>query len=80
MRITAADLNIVDKTLMLVLRFRRERMANPGQPIISPCASGNAVKRSERAVQRMLFSGLAVSDPESNSISSNLNCFKDEHF
>jgi hypothetical protein len=55
-------------------------MANPGQPIISPCASGDAVKRSERALQRMLFSGLAVSDPESNSISSNLNCFKDEHF
>jgi peptidoglycan hydrolase-like protein with peptidoglycan-binding domain len=35
-------------------------MANPGQPTISLGASGNAVKRLERALRRTPNEGLAV--------------------
>ena len=38
----------------------RKRMANPGQPTISLGASGDAVKRLERALRRTPNEGLAV--------------------
>ena len=38
-------------------RFRRERMANPGQPTISLGATGDAVKRLERPLLRTPVSG-----------------------
>jgi murein L,D-transpeptidase YcbB/YkuD len=41
-------------------RFRRERMANPGQPTISLGATGDAVKRLERALRRTPNLGLTV--------------------
>jgi Putative peptidoglycan binding domain len=39
---------------------KRERMANPGQPTISPVTTGDAVKRLERALRRTPNPGLTV--------------------
>jgi Putative peptidoglycan binding domain len=41
-------------------RFPRERIANPGQPTISLGATGDAVKRLERALRRTPNPGLTV--------------------
>jgi peptidoglycan hydrolase-like protein with peptidoglycan-binding domain len=52
MRLTAGGLDMVDQGHVACSAVSEERMANPGQPTISIGATGDVVKRLERALRR----------------------------
>jgi peptidoglycan hydrolase-like protein with peptidoglycan-binding domain len=60
MRLTADGREMVDSCRVACLSVSEERMANSGQPTISLGATGDVVKRLERALRRMPDPGLAV--------------------
>jgi peptidoglycan hydrolase-like protein with peptidoglycan-binding domain len=53
-----------------------KRVANPGQPTISLGASGEAVKRLERALRRTPNPGLAVDDVFGPHLEAAVNQFQ----